>query len=320
MPAGTAAITSRSAAQPSAPNSSKKAALGLYGDGQIGGRLDQAQAEVAGGVGGRRGQIGRVRIEPDAQQRVARGRGFRGGRRSWSFDAPFNCAVPSEAGAHRMPLVGRCAEVAARARTGEKLAISEGIRAAQDDPAHPAADLATFERGPAAAGVMFGAANLVLGVLVDLDPGVRLLGQIEDAPWVVDHAADHVVQRQSALTHRSQQQRQRGFQPGEAGRRVVAVLFLRGVRRVVGREAVDDVEVIPQRLLVGRGWRAAGRTSLRPKPSAAMSSWRQEQVVRRHLARDLEPGFLGAADQQDFLAQRDVGDVDRAVEQLRPSG
>ena len=62
-----------------------------------------------------------------------------------------------------------------------------------------------------------GGADLPVGVGVDLDPGLGLLGQAEDAPRVGLHARDQVVQGQAALVYRGQQQRQGGLQAGEPG-------------------------------------------------------------------------------------------------------
>ena len=73
---------------------------------------------------------------------------------------------------------------------------------------------------------------------------------------LVYHARDQIVQGQPALVDRGQQQRQGGLQAGEAGRRVGAVFFRQGVRGVVGGKAVDHLQVVPQRLPVGRGRQA----------------------------------------------------------------
>ena len=42
--------------------------VGLIGDGEVRGGLDQAEAEVACGSSGGRGEVGRVRVEADAEQ------------------------------------------------------------------------------------------------------------------------------------------------------------------------------------------------------------------------------------------------------------
>ena len=70
MPGGTAAMTSCKAAQPWRAEGLEEGGVGLIGQGAGGGGFDQAQAEVARGGGGRRGQVGGVRVKAHAQQRT----------------------------------------------------------------------------------------------------------------------------------------------------------------------------------------------------------------------------------------------------------
>ena len=87
-------------------------------------------------------------------------------------------------------------------------------------------------------------------VEVDLDVGVRLLGQLEDPPGVVVHLLGEVVEGEPAALDGVQHEGQHRLQPGEAGRRAGAALLLDGVGRVVGGDAVDHVQVLPEGLAV----------------------------------------------------------------------
>ena len=110
--------------------------------------------------------------------------------------------------------------------------------------------------------------------------------------------------------------------PGNPGGGLSPVLFLEGVRGVVGGEAVDHIQVFPQRIHILLGGQARadfGSTAdLTPDPSPELGEGRsvgfgQEQMMRTDLAGDFDAAFLGGFDEQDFFFQRDVRDVDWAV-------
>ena len=87
------------------------------------------------------------------------------------------------------------------------------------------------------------------------------------------------------------------------------------MRRVVGRKAVDHVEVAAQRLTVGaRGQARAHFASARADSRNILFC--QEEVVRRNLTRDAQALALGRANQFDLVLAADVADVHRAVEQV----
>ena len=81
--------------------------------------------------------------------------------------------------------------------------------------------------------------------------------------------------------------------PGKPGRRILAVLLGRRVRRVIGGEAIDHRQVFPQRLLVGLGGES-GTDLAAPRSEARNILLGEEQMVRGHLAGDRQPLFLGA--------------------------
>ncbi|HEY9075093.1 MAG TPA: hypothetical protein VIO61_01025 [Anaerolineaceae bacterium] len=134
---------------------------------------------------------------------------------------------------------------------------------------------------------------------------------MEDAPRVGVTAGDHVVERQPVLGDCREQQGQRRLQPREAGHGTGGFLFCQGVGGVVGGEAVDHIEVVPERLHIGR--RSQAWAHLAAPAQARQVGFREEQVVRRHLAGDRQPLLLGGADHQDFLAARHVTDVHGAL-------
>jgi hypothetical protein len=43
--------------------------------------------------------------------------------------------------------------------------------------------------------------DLVFGLLVHLDPGFRLFGQVENLAWVGVHPQEDIIYRQSSLIH-----------------------------------------------------------------------------------------------------------------------
>lgn len=84
---------------------------------------------------------------------------------------------------------------------------------------------------------------------------------------------------------------------------------------VVRGEAVDDVQVLPQRLHVLAG--AQHGPHLRPAAAdVGHVLLAQEKVVRRHFARHLDALLLGRPDDQDLLLFGHVADVDGPLVQL----
>src|SRR5512142_281286 len=100
------------------------------------------------------------------------------------------------------------------------LPILESSPAAQHHFSHAPFHFPTFERRPAAACELLGRPNLVLSLLIHLDPRLWLLWQLEDPPWVVMHLGDQVIDRQSPIRGCGEKKGQRRFQPREAGRRI----------------------------------------------------------------------------------------------------
>ncbi len=81
---------------------------------------------------------------------------------------------------------------------------------------------------------------------------------------------------------------------------------------MVGGDAIDGVaQARPQRShVLGR---AQHRPHVAQRPQARGVGLAQEEVVRRHLARDRQPAPLGIGNQLDLLAPADVADVHRPV-------
>ena len=118
-------------------------------------------------------------------------------------------------------------------------------------------------------------------------------GEAEDAARVGGEAGYQIVDGEAAVVRRSQQQRQCRVQSGEARGRIGTVLFGSGVGSVIGGEAVDHVEVLPERSAVG-GIRQHG-TDLGPPAQPGECGLVEEQVVRGGLTGDgdaalAEPG------------------------------
>ena len=110
----------------------------------------------------------------------------------------------------------------------------------------------------------------VPGFRINFNPGLGLLGEVEDAPRVGVHPGDDIVKGQPPLVGSGQQQGQNSLHAGEAGRRVFAILFTEQMRSVVGSEAIDEFKVIPEGLLVcGRG--EAGADFFASRISAIMT-------------------------------------------------
>lgn len=65
---------------------------------------------------------------------------------------------------------------------------------------------------------------------VYLHIGVVLDRQVEDSAWVVIKTLDDIVQSQTSVTDRRQQQRKHRLQAGVTRRRMIAVLLLHRVR------------------------------------------------------------------------------------------
>mmetsp|Transcript_41137 Transcript_41137/g.96717 ORF Transcript_41137/g.96717 Transcript_41137/m.96717 type:complete len:675 (+) Transcript_41137:156-2180(+) len=197
-------------------------------------------------------------------------------------------------------------------RVREHLPVEERQLAAQHDARHGPDDLAARKRRPAALALRHGVRELPRAIEVEHDVGVGLLGEAEDAARVGVEARHDVVEREAALRHRRQQQRQHRLEAREARRRRRGLLLLLGVRRVVRREDVDDVHVLPQRLHV------LVRRQPRPHVGHALGQRRdvrvgEEEVVRGHAARHLGAAPLRLAHHHDLLAPRQRADVDRAV-------
>jgi hypothetical protein len=80
---------------------------------------------------------------------------------------------------------------------GQYLAIFEDFMTAQDDPRHPPFDLPAFEGRPTATGVQVRGMDLVCGILVYFDPGIGLVGQVEDTLGIGMHFCDDVLNREA---------------------------------------------------------------------------------------------------------------------------
>lgn len=84
---------------------------------------------------------------------------------------------------------------------------------------------------------------------------------------------------------------------------------------MVSGEAVDDVQVLPQRLHVLAG--SQHGPHLRPTTAdVGHVILAQEEVVRRHLACHLDALLLGRPDDQDLLLLGHVADVDWPLVEL----
>uniref|UniRef100_A0AAG5DJ26 Uncharacterized protein n=1 Tax=Anopheles atroparvus TaxID=41427 RepID=A0AAG5DJ26_ANOAO len=261
------------------------------------GRREQPEEHVVGGT---------VVLEPG--RRVERG----GRQRLERHVDLLDRGAGGEGGAARGRPVAHVLAVAGR---HQHQPVHVGRLAAQHHPVHAALDARPGERRPARLGVQRALRDGPLLVEVHLDVGVGLLGQVEDAARVAVELGHQLVQREPTLADGVQQQRQDRLEPGEAGRCGPAsrrLLLVARVGRVVRREHVHHVQVVPERLLVLGA--AQDRAHLGPSRTQPLGvGRREEEMVRAHLARHLEAALLRRTDREDLLLARHVTHVDGSV-------
>ncbi len=127
-------------------------------------------------------------------------------------------------------------------------------------------------------------------------------------------AGGDVVELEPSFTDGGEQQGQCRFQARETGRRRRAVLLLQGVGGVVGGEAIDGFEVLPQGPAVGGGGQR------RPDAASADAGnvlFPEEQVMRADLTGHRSAPFLVGPDQLDLVPTSYVAHVDGATEPVR---
>ncbi len=96
-------------------------------------------------------------------------------------------------------------QVLAVARFYPDSSIFKGGFPAQDNFLNPALDFPALEGSPAAAGVLIGGLDFIGRILVHLNPGLRLLGQMEDPAGIDNRFLKNIVQGQPSLVDRCEQ-------------------------------------------------------------------------------------------------------------------
>jgi hypothetical protein len=174
---------------------------------------------------------------------------------------------------------------------------------------HASRHLKPGEGRPAALGLQAIVAQLVARPDLDLDAGIRLGRQVEDALGIRPRQLDQSLDGESPLVDGGQHQRQRRLQSGQSRRNVVAVLLVAGVRRVVGRDTVDIIEVLPQRHAIvgaGQAW-----THIAEWPETRQVVAAKHQMMRRDLAGHTLAALLSGGDEFDLLARGHMRDMNR---------
>jgi len=142
-----------------------------------------------------------------------------------------------------------------------------------------------------------------LPVDVDLDVGLRLLGEIEDGSGVVVESKSDVLEGESAVGDGGEEERE-GFLNSSPGRDLLLEIDGELVGDGSDREGIDDREVVPENLLILDGGKASRSREL---------LLGEEERVDGDVAGNLKSLLLSESDEVDIVSRLDVGDVNASA-------